>query len=63
MHPYYFSQRYREQLAGFEHRAAIRRQFPKQPNGRFKRFASALIRSRRTAPTVTSVAAEARPCH
>jgi hypothetical protein len=65
MHPYFFSLLYRERLAQFEREAEYRRHFPKeakQANHRFKRFASALTRSRRTAPTAAPVASEAHPC-
>ena len=63
MHPYFFSQLYRERLAEFEREAEIRRLLPKRESHRLKRFASVLTRSRRTVPTVAPVAAEARPCH
>ena len=60
MNPYFFSQRYREQLAEFERLAEIRRQMPKPPSRWPGRFSSVLARLRRHRPVV---AAEARPCH
>jgi len=63
MHPYFFSLLYRERLAQFEREAEIRRYLPKREHRWPKRFASWLPRSRRPAPLVPPVVAEARPCH
>ena len=63
MHPYFFSLLYRERLAQFEREAEYRRHFSKEKSHRLKRFASVLTRSRRHAPVVSPVVAEARPCH
>jgi hypothetical protein len=60
VNPYYFSQRYREQLAEFERLAEIRRQMPKPPSPWPGRLSSVLALVRRNGPVV---AAEARPCH
>ena len=67
MHPYFFSQLYRERLAEFERQAEYRRHLRKRERPSLKRFGSLLAQSRRRVPTaaplVPPVAAEARPCH
>lgn len=54
---------YRERLAQFEREAEIRRHLPTRERRWSKRFSSLLPRSRKPAPLVPPVAAEARPCH
>jgi hypothetical protein len=66
MHPYFFSQRYREQLAYYERQAEIRRNLRKRERQPLKRFGSLLARSPRRSAASTSFVppakAEARPC-
>ena len=68
MHPYFFSQLYRERLAQFEREAEYRRHLPKRERRLLRQVGSLLMRSHRTVPIVTvpivaPVTAEARPCH
>ena len=63
MNPYYFSLVYRERLAEFERQAEIRRHLPKREHRSLRRFGSLLTRSRRPAPVVAPITAEAHPCH
>jgi hypothetical protein len=62
MHPYFFSQLYRERLAQYDREAEYRRHLPKRERRLLRHVGSLLTRSHRPVPLVASAGAKAHTC-